>query len=118
VSKAHDPLEARTLVCLQGGCADWRWPDVIQVIERTCERHLRRKGKCTRRCEVSYALTSLAAEEVGALGLERVWRGDWTIEKRKHYVRDVTLGEDRHPMYRGNAPQVLAAIRNRLIELW
>ena len=118
VTKAHGRLETRTLVCLQGGCADWRWPDVAQVIERTCERQLRRKGKRTRSYEVSYALTSLAAEEVGAAGLETLWRGHWTIENRKHYVRDVTLGEDRHPMYRGNAPQVLAAIRNGLIDLW
>lgn len=118
VTKAHGRLETRTLVCLRGACTDWRWPDVAQVIERTCERQMRRKGKLKRSYEVSYALTSLSAEEVGAAALETIWRGHWTIENRKHYVRDVTMGEDRHPMYRGSAPQALACIRNGLIDLW
>ena len=118
VSKAHGRLETRTLICLRGACDDWHWPDVVQVIQRTCERQLRRKGKLKRSLEVSYALTSLTPEEVGAEALETLWRGHWTIENRKHYVRDVTLGEDRHPMYRGSAPQALACIRNGLIDLW
>jgi hypothetical protein len=33
-------------------------------------------------------------------------------------VRDVTLGEDRQPMHTGHAPQVLAALRNALIDMW
>ena len=118
VTKAHGRLETRTLVCLRGNCADWRWPDVGQVIQRTCERQVRRKGKLKRSYEVSYGLTSVPPEDAGAEALETLWRGHWTIENRKHYVRDVTLGEDRHPMYRGTAPQALAAIRNGLIDLW
>ncbi len=34
-----------------------------------------------------------------------------------HYVRDVTLGEDAHQMHTGHAPQVLAALRNALLNL-
>ena len=90
----------------------------MQVIRRTCERQVRRKGKLKSSLEVSYGLTSLSPQETGAAGLETLWRGHWTIENRKHYVRDVTLGEDRHPMYRGTAPQALAALRNGLIDLW
>jgi predicted transposase YbfD/YdcC len=67
--------------------------------------------------EVSYGITSLTAEEAGAADVDRLWRGHWTIEDGKHYVRDVTLGEDRHQMYSGNAPQVLAALRNVLINM-
>jgi predicted transposase YbfD/YdcC len=118
MDKAHGRLEIRTLECLSGSCSDWRWPDVAQVIRRTCERQVRRKGRLKRSVEISYALCSLTAAEVGAAGLEQLWRGHWTIENCKHYVRDVTLGEDRHPMYRGTAPQALAAIRNGLIDLW
>ena len=76
----------------------------------------RKKGKCTR--SVSYALTSLTVEEARAADLEMLWRGHWTIENRKHYVRDVTMGEDRQPMHTGQAPQVLAALRNALIDMW
>lgn len=118
VSKGHGRLETRTLECLRGSCSDWRWPDAAQVIRRTCERVVRRKGKLKCSLEISYGLTSLSPQEAGAAALERLWRGHWTIENRKHYVRDVTLGEDRHPMYRSSAPQVLAALRNGLIDLW
>ncbi len=116
VTKGHGRLEVRTLECLTGWCMDWQWPDVAQVVRRTCERVVGKTGK--RSVEVSYGITSLTADEVGAADLERLWRGHWTIENGKHYVRDVTLGEDRHQMYSGNAPQVLAALRNALIDVW
>lgn len=118
VGKGHGRLETRRLRCLRGQCVDWHWPDSCQVIERTCIRERRVKGEMKQSIDVSYGLTSLPPAEVGAAGLEQFWRGHWTIENRKHYVRDVTMGEDRHPMYRGTAPQALAALRNGLIDLW
>jgi len=116
VSKGHGRLETRTLECLSASCAEWQWPDAAQVLRRTCTRLERKKGKCT--LTVSYAITSLTADEARAADLETLWRGHWTIENRKHYVRDVTLGEDRQQMHTGQAPQVLAALRNALIDLW
>jgi predicted transposase YbfD/YdcC len=116
VSKGHGRIETRTLECLSATCEEWQWLDVAQILRRTCVRLERKKGKCTLR--VSYALTSLTVEEARAADLERLWRGHWTIENRKHYVRDVTLGEDRQPMHTGHAPQVLAALRNTLIDMW
>jgi hypothetical protein len=41
----------------------------------------------------------------------------WGIEKRLHYVRDVTFGEDACQVRTGAAPQVLAALRNAVIGL-
>jgi hypothetical protein len=64
--------------------------------------------------EVSYGITSLPPSEARAAQLEAVWRGHWTIENRKHYVRDVTLGEDRNQMHSGDAPRVLATLRSGL----
>ncbi len=116
MTKGHGRLEVRTLECLTGQCVDWQWPDVAQVLRRTCERVVCKTGK--RSIEVSYGLTSLTADEVRAVDLERLWRAHWTIENRKHYVRDVTLGEDRTHIHLGNAPQVLAALRNALIDVW
>jgi hypothetical protein len=116
VSKGHGRLETRTLECLSARCEEWQWPDAAQVVRRTCVRLECKKGKCTLR--VSYALTSLTVEEARAADLETLWRGHWTIENRKHYVRDMTLGEDRQPMHTGQAPQVLAAVRNALIDMW
>ncbi len=42
---------------------------------------------------------------------------DCAIENRVHYVRDVTMGEDAHQIRSGNAPQMLAALRNSIIGL-
>jgi hypothetical protein len=42
---------------------------------------------------------------------------DYAIENSLHYVRDVTFGEDRSRIRTGNAPQVMAALRNLTITL-
>lgn len=44
-------------------------------------------------------------------------RDHWKIENCLHYVRDVTLGEDACRVRKGNAPQVLAALRNTVVNL-
>ncbi len=44
-------------------------------------------------------------------------RGHWHIENGLHYVRDVSFGEDRSRLRSGNAPQVMAAVRNLVITL-
>src|SRR5262249_1158335 len=116
VSKGHGRLETRALECLSAKCEDWDWPDAAQILRRTCERLEGKSGKRT--VKVSYAISSLSWQEARAVDLERLWRGHWTIENRKHYVRDVTMGEDRHQMHTGEAPRVLATLRNALIDLW
>ena len=116
LSKGHGRLEVGTLECTTGIYDVWAWPDAAQVLRRTCDRRVIKTGK--RSVEVTYGITSLRPEEAQAAQLERLWRGHWTIENRKHYVRDVTLGEDRNQMHTGNAPQVLAALRNGRIDVW
>lgn len=44
-------------------------------------------------------------------------RGHWGIENGLHYKRDVTLGEDASWVRREAAPQVLAALCNRILHL-
>jgi predicted transposase YbfD/YdcC len=92
VNKGHGRIEKRTLECGTGLVETLTWPGVAQVIRRTCERLVVKTGK--RSVEVSYAITSLAPNEAQAKQLEQLWRGHWTIENRKHYVRDVTMGGD------------------------
>ena len=41
--------------------------------------------------------------------------GDWGIENRLHWVRDVIFGEDQSQVRKGSAPQLLAALRNLVI---
>jgi predicted transposase YbfD/YdcC len=61
--------------------------------------------------EVRFLLTSLTPERAGPARLLALARGHWSIESR-HFVRDVTFGEDRSPLRTGDAPQILAACRN------
>jgi len=116
VSKGHGRLVTRTLECGTGLAEALDWPGVAQVVRRRCERLVVKTGKRT--SEVSYGITSLPPSEAGAAQVEALWRGHWTIENRKHYVRDVTLGEDHNQMHTGDAPRVLATLRSALIDLW
>lgn len=61
--------------------------------------------------EARFLLTSLRMEDAPAERLLALARGHWAIESR-HWVRDVTFGEDRSPLRSGDAPQILAALRN------
>ena len=56
-------------------------------------------------------------EQASATCLLELVRGQWTIENRSHWVRDVTFDEDRSQVRTGNVPQVMAALRNTAIGL-
>jgi predicted transposase YbfD/YdcC len=116
VTKGHGRIETRTLERTTGDCAALGWPGAAQMLRRTCERTVQKTGKCT--VTVTYGITSVPPAEADAALLETLWRGHWTIESQSHYVRDVTLGEDRNHMRMGRAPQALAALRNGLLVLW
>ncbi len=113
LTKGHGRLEQRRLTCTDDLDQYLQWPGVQQVLRRECERRILKTGVTTR--SVTYALTSIPARRASAARLEELWRGHWTIENRVHYVRDVTFGEDAHQMSTGHAPQVLAALRNTLL---
>jgi hypothetical protein len=89
------------------------WPGVGQVFELERVRIL--KGKT--QVEVVYGITSLKRDAADAAALLALVRGHWGIENGLHYVRDVTLGEDGCRVRTGNAPQVLAALRNVVVHL-
>jgi len=111
--KGHGRLETRTLTC-SAGLGDYLgWPGAKQVAMRCCQRVDTKSGKVT--CEITYVVTSLGRQQAGAQRLEGFWRGHWTIENKVHYVRDVTLAEDRCQMHKGNAPRALAALKNALL---
>jgi predicted transposase YbfD/YdcC len=114
--KGHGRLETRTLTCGNAHIEDVDWPDVQQVVRRECERITIKTGKRT--CEVTYGLVSMTPEEAGAVAIERLWRGHWTIENQQHYVRDVTFGEDAGHAAQGTTAHALAALRNGLLMLF
>ena len=88
------------------------WPGARQVCK--VQREFVRKGKVV--TDVRYAITSRGEETVAQQLLTFV-RGDWAIENKLHWVRDVTLGEDASQIRKESAPQVMAALRNAVLGL-
>src|SRR5262249_37119019 len=66
---------------------------------------------------VRYALTSLSPETADAGRLRMLARGHWQIENGVHYVKDVTLGEDRSTIRVGHGPSVMAILRDTVVSL-
>lgn len=96
---------------LQKYLADW--PGIAQVIQVHRVRNWR--GKTEE--ETSYGISSLTPQEADAARLLALNRGHWGIENNLHGVRDNTLGEDACRVRSDDAPQVLAATRNALVQL-
>jgi hypothetical protein len=44
-------------------------------------------------------------------------RAHWQIENEVHYVKDVTLGEDRSLIHVGQGPVVMAMLRDTVVSL-
>jgi len=84
------------------------WPGVRQVC--VVERVRRMRGAEHR--ETKFYITSLGRAEASAARLLRLIRAHWLVENQVHWVRDETFGEDGCRVRTGNAPQVLAGIRN------
>lgn len=66
--------------------------------------------------DIRFLLTSLAPRQADPARLLTLARGHWSIESR-HFTRDVTFGEDRSSLRSGQAPQIMAALRNLALTL-
>jgi hypothetical protein len=65
--------------------------------------------------EVVFVVTSLTAGQADVHALATLIRQHWHVENSVHYVRDVSLGEDRSHARTRNLPAVLACVRNTVI---
>lgn len=91
------------------------WPQIAQVAQLTRTVTVRRTRKTTQ--EIVYHITTLSPLLASPQRLLALVWGHWCIENSLHYVRDVTFGEDRSRLRTGNAPQIMAALRNLAITL-
>jgi predicted transposase YbfD/YdcC len=90
------------------------FPHAKQVVRVTRDRaDLSDEGTIT----VAWYITSLPAERAGAKELGDLARSHWGIENRIHWVRDVVHREDASTIKTGNAPRVMATLRNTAIGL-
>jgi len=67
--------------------------------------------------EEVYGITSGGRVTLDGERLQGVTRNHWGIENGLHYTRDETFREDRCRVRRGNAPRVLASLRNVAVYL-
>jgi predicted transposase YbfD/YdcC len=91
------------------------FPHVAQVCR--IERAVTELKSGKRRHETVFAITSLTPAQADPDKLLSLNRGQWGIENRSHYVRDVTFDEDRSCIRVGNGPAMMAALRNFAIAL-
>ena len=124
--KGHGRRERRTIQVMDTpGHIRRRFPHARQaaLIERYVTRTVRvRKGKRWVRKQVKSAvavfiITSLDAREAAPVHLAGYVRGQWTIENKVHYVRDVTYREDSSRVRTGPRPRIMATLRNLAIGL-
>jgi predicted transposase YbfD/YdcC len=111
--KGHGRIEVRTLASTTWLNGYLDWPSLGQVFR--LERVRRVQGQAS--VEVVYGITSLPRHRADAARLLELTRTHWAIENELHYVRDVTLSEDRCRVRCGAAPRVLASVRNVAIAI-
>lgn len=94
------------------------WPGLTHVWQM--KKDITRKGKTTTETSVGIAcipehlLTDVSIAEKVADGI----RGHWSIEIRSHRTRDNVFHEDHATIRKGNAPQVMAALRNLVTSIF
>lgn len=111
---AHGRYEERRLTASSLLVGSTTWPAAQQVF-RLERRTLHGKGDG--RESVAYGITSLPPAMADAARLLALARGHWGIENGLFYRRDVTLGEDRSLLRRGDGPQVLATLNDLTLGL-
>jgi len=111
--KAHGRLDMRSIRVSSElkGYSDW--PGLEQVFEiRRCWQ-----SKGVWKEALRYGVTSLPATIAIPERVLKLKRGHWTIENGLHYVKDVTMGEDKSTVHTDNGPKIMVALRNTVVSL-
>jgi predicted transposase YbfD/YdcC len=115
VDIGHGRIEQRNITTSEALVGYSDWPGLAQVFE--LGRHVITQKTGKERAEVVYGVTSLCPERATPGRLLELVRGQWQIENKSHWVRDVTFDEDRSQVRCGNIPHVMAALRNTAMGL-
>ncbi len=113
VDKGHGRFEVRHLVASTELNDYLDWPGLGQVF--MIERRWWERGETKQ--AVRYGITSLPPTSADAPRLLALVRGHWQIENGLHYVKDVTLGEDRSLIHKGQGPSIMAILRDTVVSV-
>ena len=91
------------------------WPGLAEVYEYHIKRQHTQTGEITHYKQ--YGITSLTPEKAAAEDLLKLRREHWSIENKRHWVRDVIFDEDASQARTGSIPPVMAALRNAAISV-
>ena len=113
VDKGHGRIEERVAIASTELTGYSRWPSLSQVVQ------IRRTWECkgVTKSATRYLVTSLPPEEASVGRLMQIRRGHWRIENSLHYVKDVTMGEDRSLIHVGTGGAVMSALRSTAVSL-
>jgi predicted transposase YbfD/YdcC len=116
VDKAHGRGEIRRVkaATIEGG-GGLRFPRAVQAIQIKRRRRNLKTGKV--QIKTVYAITSLTGEQAGPARLAELARAHWGAIEALHHVRDVTFAEDASLIRSGQAPRVMASLRNLVVGL-
>lgn len=109
--KGHGRLETRRIATSAEAVPHIDWPGLAQIARLT---RMRKAGDKIS-METVYLITSLPAAEAGPARLLALSRAHWGIENRLHYVRDVSMDEDRCRVRAG--ARALASMRNGVLAI-
>jgi predicted transposase YbfD/YdcC len=113
--KGHGRIEVRSIRISEELNDYVEFPYVRQVFCIRREVTHLRKNKDT--SETVYGITSLSPAQASPQRILALNRGQWSIENRLHWVRDVTFDEDRSQIRTGTGPRVMASLRNLVISI-
>jgi predicted transposase YbfD/YdcC len=107
--RGHGRIEIRTLQ-VQPAPPGLRFPHARQVY--LVERYVYDLAMTPTSAVAVLGVTSLTSEQADPRRLADFIRGEWSIENKDHYVRDVTFAEDRCRIRTGALPSILATMRS------
>ncbi len=114
VERGHGRCERRTVKATEVR-AGLLFPHAVQAVRITRRRQPLTDGPAE--TEVACLVTSLPTHQASPTRLAAMVREHWHVENRLHWVRDSTFGEDLSQVRTGNAPQVMASLRNLAITI-
>jgi predicted transposase YbfD/YdcC len=111
-NKGHGRRERRTIQ-VRSAPENVGFPHAAQVF--LIERYVTNTTTGKISAVAVLGVTSLTTHQTDPARLARLVREHWEIENRLHWVRDVTYREDASRVRTGNAPRVMASLRNLAI---